>query len=959
MAMKWPVLVLSLFLVLFFVVGVNADIVPLVKLLFNDSNATSTVNLGSLGGIQNLPTTNGGKYTSNAVSGSGVIFSSLKYWRQTGDSTPTYATYTIPKMSAVTVAFWYKATQRAGYRNIYNGNGGPFTASDNGGTLMLYGPGHGLATVTGAFPLNVWKHVAICYDSAGPTKVYDTSGTLKVYLDGQPATVTGSWTGQVAASSVGFTIGQGGGGAVLPFYGNLDNFFIFDKALMQSAVQSLRTTNTVPNPTTCAEVKVYGFLSQADLNEDCSVDLVDFAILAENWTLCTDDSDISCNGLDLPWINNTYGSEDVVLPGFEPLTASSSDVSMWGRVYHFDGASLPTQINNQGVDMLARPINWFLTSGTSTYSLAAGTSTLQTSSSTKAVYQTTGTLGGFSVTGNVLVEYDGFMKFDMVFTPSGSVQANKLYMDIPFVPSSAANMFYPTRRSGAWDGTWHNKFDLCYTNIISVGTPDICLQWLTESDQYFYPRGDAYAIQTLTNVNGANVLRINVINSTKTITSPFKLTFALHAGPVKARRTDWRGWSMSQVKYDLDPDLSNLVNYEYDWWDRAPGEPIPRGGFPAEAGNYFEGKIKYVSAHFAGVRSFDETDCDKRSPEWQRHGSEWLRYPTIWEDQGCPGWFNAYVDTNSSWSQWHVYNVYKLFSLTGMRGLYYDDWRNGPSTNEAAGSGYIDEQGVRQPTNPIFSQRELHRRVYAIVHKYRPDDGVVFIHTASTIMLPVASFCDVIYDGEIMIWTDMVPPSGDYFQTYTNSLFQVIFQCRQYGQIPGFHDMTREQLRAYPGIVGPNYLDLSNQRKLWAILLTHDIHMVGAFSSGLENTYLYPWLHSFGIADLNVVFHPYWEADPAVEIVVGQEPESHLWTSAYSKPGKVMVIVVRDAPNNYTGSLNIQVELDRAKLGLPAGNLICTSLESLGTTSLGTVVGNILTVPVEANNFAGVIIQPE
>lgn len=87
--------------------------------------------------------------------------------------------------------------------------------------------------------------------------------------------------------------------------------------------------------------------------------------------------------------------------------------------------------------------------------------------------------------------------------------------------------------------------------------------------------------------------------------------------------------------------------------------------------------------------------------------------------------------------------------------------------NEAAGSGYVDENGIRRAAHPIFSQREIHKRIYSIVKHFRPDDGIVIIHTASTISLPIVSFCDIIYDGEMMGWQDLVPPKGNYFQTST------------------------------------------------------------------------------------------------------------------------------------------------------------------------------------------------
>ena len=145
--------------------------------------------------------------------------------------------------------------------------------------------------------------------------------------------------------------------------------------------------------------------------------------------------------------------------------------------------------------------------------------------------------------------------------------------------------------------------------------------------------------------------------------------------------------------------------------------------------------------HFIGTRHSEEKGRDKVLPWWVRYGAQWLRLPALKEEQtpaGKPGWINMYVDTNSTWGQCHVYNCQKLFESTGTRGLYYDNRKPGTSMNQAAGSGYIDEKGELRPTYPIFSQREIHRRVYAIVHKARPEDGVVVIRTASTILLPIS-----------------------------------------------------------------------------------------------------------------------------------------------------------------------------------------------------------------------------
>ena len=79
---------------------------------------------------------------------------------------------------------------------------------------------------------------------------------------------------------------------------------------------------------------------------------------------------------------------------------------------------------------------------------------------------------------------------------------------------------------------------------------------------------------------------------------------------------------------------------------------------------------------------------------------------------------------------------------------------------------------------------------------------------------------------------------------------------------------------------------------------------------------------------------------------------------AYPKPdGRVLAIVVRDAPNNYSDAVTVDVELDRQELGLPPGALVSLQLETLGRGELGVVEGDVLNVPVEADDFAAVILQ--
>jgi len=130
----------------------------------------------------------------------------------------------------------------------------------------------------------------------------------------------------------------------------------------------------------------------------------------------------------------------------------------------------------------------------------------------------------------------------------------------------------------------------------------------------------------------------------------------------------------------------------------------------------------------------------------------------------------------------------------------------------------------------------------------------------------------------------------------------------------------------------PNYLDkpgvshaarMSNQRKLWAKWPMHDIHTYGGSTLGGEQM-LYFWLdHAFDLTGADVKFHPYWDSEPAVQAtkgswaVEGKELDlaSKYLATAYSQSGgQALVIVVRDAPNNYDGAVTLDgTELERVR----------------------------------------------
>lgn len=670
------------------------------------------------------------------------------------------------------------------------------------------------------------------------------------------------------------------------------------------------------------------------------------------------------------WLGNTLGIEDKVLPGLFPMETGEDEIRFWGRTLTgFAKSVFPSSIVNQGHEMLTRPITWqWEGPGGTKSSLEFDSVTRISSSQTKALYQADGHLGQFAVHCELLAEYDGFMRYKMTFEPpQAGLETASLKMVIPLVPQESTLFFIPEMRNAAWpaNGASYAITPIYKNSAPTIGNPERCLQFITESDQYFYPEDAPNALQ-LETAESEHVFSVAVIAAPFTVKDTISLDFVLQTGPVKPRPPHWRGWTYvpGQRAY-LDPRLHKMVTSTYTWWCRAPGEPIPGEGFPEPPDPTFRaGEIPFVSMHFAGYRDFKTADLQTRTPEWAKYEAEWQRNPKRINIGAPNGWNEQTVDTKAqSWGDWHIWCVDKLFRTTGIRGLYYDDWVQGDSSNELAGSGYIGYSGTRRATRDIYNQREFHRRIFNLIKTYRPDDGIVTIHTSGCIFMPIVSFCDIIYDGEVMIWPDRIPPKGQYFDTYDKTIVQLNLSAKMYGPVQALHDMTSNQASTEIGTW--QQLMMYRQRQLWAILLANDIQVHGGFTQGAD-ALRYIWLDHFGIAEDDVQFIGYWDPKPVINFRKAywdrptgpdEDRTSTGYGSVYLRPGKALLVLIRDADNNYYGPAKCEYEIDWERLGFSPDHIRLTDLESLGRTPKGTVDGNVLTVDVGVDDFSLVLVE--
>ena len=652
-----------------------------------------------------------------------------------------------------------------------------------------------------------------------------------------------------------------------------------------------------------------------------------------------------------PWLGNTLGAEDIVLPPWTPLEVKEGGasaaaeratvaVSCWGRTYRFDGP-LPMSILSQGRELLDAPVAWNFREADQVAPVQWTPPTVVTSSPTRVVLTSEGVMGAFRVAAHTRVEYDGMLWSEFAFRSEAAATNEGMYVEIPLRKEFCVFLQHPARRTcwfpdkNPWTGSFADG-GFC----LFVGNDDAGLQWFAESDQGWYGSDPKQAL-SVRRTPGGGVMRIHMVREPVAMPPAFTIAFGLMATPVRPRPPGWRGWGNPTPQRLGRPDIYTPLALDYSWWSIAPGWLLTDRD-PSGPHRRFEPPMKWLpftSTTFMGVRRFGETNLFACLPEWSRFAPEWRNEPVSirWGKPG--GWNEARVNPSSSYRDHYAWMADDLFRRYDVDGLYFDGFAGKqPSLNLRAGFGYVDRDGTLKPTLPILAGRELMRRVYALVRRHRGADGVILVHPATSQIMPVLSFADAIYDGEWMGWSDILASmkTGGMRTGLTDDRLRMLFSYRMFGQVPLVD--TRFVQRNLPH----DETRLREARKVMGLFLLHDIHGWGSVD-GYNAVLTYP-LDWWGMAEPSVEFLPYYAAHPPATAGAGSLTSAYVQRST----GRVLVVTLNDSPRTRgsdrlarEGQDGYELRLDLEQLGLREGQFRACDAESLGRLEI-PVNGNAL-----------------
>lgn len=482
------------------------------------------------------------------------------------------------------------------------------------------------------------------------------------------------------------------------------------------------------------------------------------------------------------------GFADSVPSPWTPLSVEGESVTVWGRRYRIGSSGLPSSIIALGDEMLAEPIAFDLGDASSPVFKPCQ---MHSISQTSVRWESEGTWENLIYRCKGLAEFDGMLRFDVEFAPEGEATLERLWLKVPVRRESASLLHYYFPPYDFPQMTWFFQKDIhnslarpsswqsCFTPFVWLGSEKRGLQWFCESDEHWAPADSEKAIEIME--EGEKVfLIIHLIDESKTLDKPFRVTFGLMAGPVKPNPLTYQQshfgyshWCTYDVadKPSQQPPLSQLdylksngvkfVGMHEDWTDY---QGMPRVSEPEK----LRLLVEHVHQRDMGLVLYHSMAIPDIAPEYPSMAPDCICEPitSVYVHQREPQQKDYPACFRSAWSQLFTEGVEQLFREYGIDGLYLD----GATTpywcaNQRHGCGYVNSDGQTRPTYPIFAAREQMKKLRQICDAQNKPTLIV-AHTSCSITLPTLSFADVLLTGE-QYWkkADDFRPTLEFFRT--------------------------------------------------------------------------------------------------------------------------------------------------------------------------------------------------
>ena len=634
---------------------------------------------------------------------------------------------------------------------------------------------------------------------------------------------------------------------------------------------------------------------------------------------------------NFPWINNSIGKKQRLLPGFTPVKMNGSTISVVLRDYDLSAGGLPKQIVAEGKNILAAPVTLNTLSDGKSSELVPqkfiGGKNIETEANYTAVCQNDIIRADI----NGKMEQDGLLKLDINFTALGKKLPEQIWLDIP-VDKETAQLFHacgegiranpagflPSGNGRIWGSRSipqikiNNFIPYCW-----VGTDSGGIAYAADWDKGWKHSAERDAVELHRKTDGTVSIRLHLINDPVKIDPECTMTLILMASPVKPMPENFRNWCdgfpfkaerntqclysgaywgqyfSDQGRYPAFGDYTYIKklfetlktgqvdkNFRKYWLDRV--SKASRAEVPRVYVQY----PKYVANHFDAAHGKMKQLYGRKNPVIYCYTCNYFPVDALPEARFF----------KEEWRDMHVYGSFADYAIyyfdkmleAGMTGIYNDNTYMVCNYDWTCGNTWEDENGVLHPSLGIWRQREYLLRQYNAMLDRGIKEPWITVHHTNSNVLPALSFATNTMGME---WKYGIT---DYQTRFSSDYIRAVCQGRQGGFYPTVLD----------GIL---YEGTSKQRSwctrtMLAALLPHEIRPTAHRNS---DSAVYEKIHNiltdFGIGAKDCRVYLFWQQDSPVK-----SSSKDLLATSYIRNNKILIVC-----GNYGDSGKITLTLKR------------------------------------------------
>lgn len=498
--------------------------------------------------------------------------------------------------------------------------------------------------------------------------------------------------------------------------------------------------------------------------------------------------------------------QEILQKPWEPVKVTQTEntikVNLWGREYVFSDSVFPSEIITSGENILASPIELRTFFNDEEKKLCETSYLNFESSDTCCEFTVAQRADNVIVNARVRVEYDGLIRIKFCILPfwneewkiygkeDSTYRLSRLFIDIPLKRDFSRMYHYYPNDGGSTIVLFTNDIPsgiLPEEGLVVPFKPYTWLGWedgglslCCESNKNIELSDKNRAMEYIVEDDRV-ILRVHLLDhmpldwqSRKEMWAdaalPIEFEYGIQATPVKPRRNE------RLTDYKIFHRDSTAKNHDYLFEEFEESEEKGReliSQIAKHGANYFlilgwtkimnywrasdDDKFqKFVDiCHEYGVEPILYFGYEYATvmPDWFENAHKYLqknkdgRLTDGWLIKPPHPWHRAYtMCLNSPYADVFFDGIVECMDRYGIKGIYLDGTLNPwECANEAHGCGYIDRDGNRQHTYPIFAVREFAKKLHAEIQKR---NGVLYVHQSGTCTVPTMAFTDVVLNGE-------------------------------------------------------------------------------------------------------------------------------------------------------------------------------------------------------------------